>query len=206
MKIQKIQKEERLRNKRSQTSVIVVILLILLAIAGIVVLSAWVIPLVKNNLEAGNLKSDISIGSASFSEGNNDCGGLYGDQCVRVPRTYVYVERASSSSSSTTPLQAIEFAFQIGSKTLVYYNRNIPGSSESRTYAFALYGNNKPDSVKIVPVVLVNGKEKLLDASEAVPLVTDNSIIPRANLQSCSILLTQEYSDLPTDPSCIRSE
>jgi hypothetical protein len=198
MKTQKIQKEERLRNKRSQASIIITVLLVLLAIAGIVLLSAWLLPMIRDKLATADIKDEIAIQDAYYGTGNTDCGGLSAEECVVAPKTYITIKRATESSAN---LHAINFVFQIGSRVLTYYNTNVPSLSEYRVYSFSFFGAGKPDSVKIIPVVTVNGRQKMLDVDDEATVRLDNTAIPRYQLESCSLALDMSNGEFPSEPS-----
>lgn len=185
-------------SKKSQEGIIVTILLILIAIAAVTVLAMWKIPMIKNNLAASNININIYIdkGSTFYNDraGDWDCGGLY--NCVKEPRTYVKVVRGADNAE----LYAIKFVFTKGTKTYMYLNTNVPQEIESRIYSFMLYGENKSDYVEIAPVVLVNGKQKTLPASEKADLRTSDAIISRDYLEMCSIPLASSSGEIPPEP------
>lgn len=184
------------RNERSQTSIIVTVLLILVAIAGVVVIAAWIIPMIKDNLAAGNLKADISIDREGtfYNTDVPDCGL---DVCLPSPRTYVKVSRGSTG---TGELYAIKFIFHKGDKSLIYINTNVPSPSESLSYVFLLVDENKTDSVDIVPIMLVNDKQKALDVADSALVGTDSRLIPLNNLQRCSQAVNADAGNFPSDP------
>jgi hypothetical protein len=189
------------KNKRSQSSIIVTVLLVLVSIAAVVLLSAWVIPMVRDNLAASALHVDISMDrDGTFYNDNTNlaCPFIPATQCVSDSKTYVMIKRGTSD---TTPLYAIKFIFKVGAQSLVYINKNIPAPAEYRTYSFALVGVNKPTSVQIAPVVLVNGAQKTLDIIDTVDLRTDSSSVLRYKLESCSSP-ANTGEDLPLDPIC----
>jgi hypothetical protein len=186
--------------KKAQTSLIVTVLLILIAIAGVVLIASWVIPLIKENLSNANMPVGISIDreGSFYNTGTVTCEAWNQDMCdgVSDPRTYVKVDRVASDNSK---LVGIKFIFSVGSSNIVYINKNVPAPSEYRTYVFALSGASQPSSVKIAPVILSGSNEKTLEVSDEASLSLVNTIISLEKLEYCSTLISST-SDLPAEP------
>ena len=186
------------KSERSQTSIIVTILLILVAIAGVVIIATWIIPMIKDQLSAGNLKADISIDREGTFYNENPGTDCMFDTCLVDPRTYVKVTRGSTG---TGELYGIKFVFHTGTRTLIYVNTNVPSPSESLSYAFLLVGENKTDSVDIVPIMLVNGKQKMLDISDSATIGIDTKLVPVDKLERCSLPVVGASGDFPPYPA-----
>lgn len=191
------------KEERGQTAIIVTILLILVSIAGVVVISTWVIPMIKNSLSEGNLKADLSIDrDGTFYNPNvlSDCGGI--TDCLKNPRTYVKVTRGSTGVGE---LYAIKFIFHLGDQSLIYMNTNVPAPIESRTYSFYLVGENKTDSVEIAPVMLVDGNQRNLQVLDSISIRTDSMVVPLNKLERCSQPMNSNSGNFPSDPdaSCL---
>jgi hypothetical protein len=197
-----IEKQNVKKSKRTQSSIIITVLLILVAIAGVLIMANWIIPMIKDNLASANLRVEISIDrdGTFYNDGSNtDCGGVY--NCVKDPRTYVKVTRAAGD---TTQLSAIKFIFRKGDSIFVYTNHNVPAPVETKTYSFALFDANKTDSVELIPIVITSGgKTKSLDAVDKVDIKTDNSkLVSGSTLQPCSLPVATSGSLPPYPDSC----
>jgi hypothetical protein len=186
--------------KKTQTSIIVTVLLVLISITAVVVFSVWILPLIRDSMAASKINVDISIDRSGtfYNEVTNlDCGGLGPLDCIDQPRTYVKINRGSSESNA---LYAIKFIFHKGTDTFIYTNKRVPDIIESRTYSFMLSGVNKPDYVEIVPVVMINQKEKTLDIVDKANIGTDSIIVPKYKLEECSIPVSFASNNLPPEP------
>jgi len=199
--------KKNLKNKKTQSGLIVTVLLVLVAIAAVVVLSAWIIPMVRNNLQTSGLRFDISMdrdgtfydpdGSFTNLVGCSGCGSNQSATYIKVTRGTM----GSAGSDTGASLYALKFIFQIGGKSFTYINSKVPGELESRTYYFALYGENKPDSVKIAPVVLVNGGQKTLEIADETQLRTVEGYVTVDKLERCSIPISGGRAEMPPVPA-----
>ena len=195
-----------MKNKKSQSGIIVTVLLVLVGIAAVVVLAAWIIPMIRDNLQTSGLRFDLSFdrdgtfydpdGSFTNLAGCSGCGS-------NQSATYVKITRGpmnAADSDAGTSLYAVKFIFQIGGKSLTYINTDVPGELESKTYYFALYGENKPDSVKIAPVVLSGSGQKTLDVADETLIRTVDGYISVDKLERCSILVSGSIGNMPPVP------
>jgi len=198
-------KNKNKTSKKSQSGIIVTVLLILVGIAAVVVLAAWIIPMVRDNLQTSGLRFDVFIdrdGTFYDSDGSfanmTGCSGCGSNQSA----TYVKITRGamSEAESDTASLYALKFIFQIGGRSITYINTHVPGELESRTYYFSLYGENKPDSVKIAPVVFVSGGQKTLEVADETQIKTADMYIGIDKIERCSTPLIGS-GDLPPVPS-----
>jgi len=168
--------------KHSQASIIVTVLLILVSIAAVTILAAWIIPMVQTSLEARDIRVDISIDKEGtfYNDGTAVLGGCSG--CDATAKTYVKLVRGPGMAS----LYGIKFIFDASGKAFTYINTNIPGELESKTYVFQLYGENKTDSVIVVPIALVNGRKVSLDLADKANIPVSSLTITLDKVEKCS--------------------
>jgi hypothetical protein len=157
------------KTKKSQTEVIVTVLLVLIGIIAVGLVSAWIVNMVKNNLqgtECFNTADQIKVDLGDytyFSDAQN--------------ATYVSVSRGSNDFNLTGFIITVSgsgdsqsYTIKDGaavSTTIKMYSASdtklkVPGISGIKTYNLT-YDPSEVKTVKIVPIILVGTKEKFCE-------------------------------------------
>jgi UDP-N-acetylmuramyl pentapeptide phosphotransferase/UDP-N-acetylglucosamine-1-phosphate transferase len=158
-----------LKNHKSQTEVIVTVLLVLIGIIAVGLVSAWIINMVRSNLqgtECFNTADQIKVDLGDytyFSASSN--------------RTYVSISRGAgdfnltgfiitvSGAGSSQTYNIKDGATGSASGVLLYpnsVNLVVPGLSGLKTYNLS-YTAGEVKKVKVVPIILTNNKEKVCE-------------------------------------------
>jgi hypothetical protein len=154
--------------KKSQTEVIVTVLLVLIGIIAVGLVSAWIVNMVKNNLqgtECFNTADQIKVDLGDYT---------YFSDSQNV--TYVSVSRGSNDFNLTGFIitvsglgdsQSYTIKDGAAASTLIKMysneaNLKVPGISGVKTYNLT-YDVSEVKTVKIVPIILVGTKEKFCE-------------------------------------------
>lgn len=160
----------KMKSKKAQSEVITTVLLILIALAGIAVVSVFIIGMVKDRL--GSTECFKTVGQLSL---NLDEGMTYYDSATST--VFVSVDRKQENFNLTGMLVSVKSdssakAFKvkfIGSDTGVSMYQSpaspivLPGLGERRTYEISVAGAGL-GTIKKVAIAPIIGKDKQCDA------------------------------------------
>ena len=143
--------------KKSQSSVIVSVLLIIVAIAAIAIVGSFTLKMVKDNAKYDNVDVSLSIDSK---------GTYYSDASGNIKDIYIRLKRGADRAN----LSGVILLFYSSGEAKVACNItpnevvSLPLVFESRTYFFNSLV--KPSEIQIYPIALINGENKILQASD----------------------------------------
>jgi hypothetical protein len=134
-------------NKRGVSTLVATILIILIVVAAMAIVWLIVLPYLREGIEMGE-EAKVSIetsGGFTFWDEENKSA------CVQIKR-----------GTDQATLSKIEVVFSVNgeSKIGIFAGNALPGVNEKSVRCFPL--DAKPDSIKIVPYILVGNKEKSL--------------------------------------------
>ena len=145
-------------NKKGISAVVATVLIILVTIAGVAVIWAAVIPMIRDSLEFPSLSGRVSVLSS----------GGYTVYDAEKKVAMVQVKREVDEGV----MNRIRVSFSVGGNS-VSSSVIAPGSGQTKVYAFDLSSYGVPDSVGVSPIfVAKSGKEKEGSVTSEVDLST----------------------------------
>ena len=191
-----------MRSKKGVSDVVNSVLLVVVSVLAIGVVGIFLFTFLSDNsISLSDMNLNIQRVEAFY---NNQ---LIKSQVVSVGESgsiveyretmYVSVERGTDSAN----LIGLNFIFSVDGNSYSCIRRMVPGILESHVYAFkSSIFNKKPDKVEVVPIALINKKERIAKSG----FVAEISEIEKTfseKINECGGFCCESNPDLPPYPS-----
>lgn len=164
-------------NKKAVSEVVSTVLIIMITVAAVGIIMAWVVPMIRNNVDKGSAcfeaQSDISL----VTDGgytcivNNATGSLANGSVVSGFGNISLQIRKGPSTKIT--LAGIQVLVSVkGNTNSEMLNSSMLGNNEEKTYVISNTKYNNAESVKIAPIVKVGSTNQVCDIAQTVLLTT----------------------------------
>jgi hypothetical protein len=176
-----------LNSKNSQANVITTILLILVSVVAVSILGIFIINFVKDNLKFSNVNVELSIDTGN----GKPC---YNPESLELK---LYIRR-TGGNGNLSAIKLVVF-YNDGNRESML-NREVPLVFENFEYVFYEL-ENKPDYIAIAPVVKIDNKEKALDLSDKVEVISSSDCSSSGQTVSGAVLSSSPESVVGKPPA-----
>jgi flagellin-like protein len=163
-------------NKKAVSEVVSTVLIIMITVAAVGIIMAWVIPMIRNNVDKGSACFDAQSDIALVTDGGYTCiiNNATGWDGTNVTSGFgnisLQIRKGPSTKIELADIQIL--VSNQGNTQSVYLNQTMPGNNEEKTYVISSQKYNNAESIKIAPVVKIGSTNQVCDISQTVPLST----------------------------------
>ena len=151
--------------KRAVSEIVATVLIIAITIVAVGVIAAWVVPMVKNNLEGGTACATAERELSIALDSGLNCVDEEGNVSLSV-------KRGADSSVSITGAQVLVYVN--GSSISANDTNTIPGLNEQKAWSVNSSSYVGASKISIAPIITVGKITKTCKVSSEVALVACN--------------------------------
>jgi hypothetical protein len=183
-----------MKNKRGVSDVVTQVFLIILTIVVVGVVFVFLFDILKvDSIDLSDLDLSMNIEGSYRNE-------LIPSKIINADEyketAYVTVQRGDGDDRLT----GLKFVFTVDGNSYSCIRRSVPQKLETSIYAFksSLF-NKKPEKVEVVPLVFVDGKEKIAKSGYSVAF-SDTNMDLVEKVDECGGFCCNSGDDLPANP------
>lgn len=161
-------------NKKAVSEVVSTVLIIMITVAAVGIIMAWVIPMIRNNVDKGSACFDAQSDISLVTDGgytcivNNATGWNGTGVSSGIGNISLQIRKGPSTKIALAGIQVL-VSVRGDTKSEVL-NVSMPGNNEEKVYVVSNIKYNNAESVKIAPIVKLGSTNQICDISQTVPL------------------------------------
>lgn len=161
-------------NKKAVSEVVSTVLIIMITVAAVGIIMAWVIPMIRTNVDKGSACFDAQSDIALVTDSGYTCiinnATAWNGTAVTsgFGNISLQIRKGPSTKIALAGIQVL--VSTRGNTKSEILNESMPGNNEEKTYVISSIGYNNAESVKIAPIVKLGSTNQVCDISQTVPL------------------------------------
>lgn len=157
-------------NKKAVSEVVSTVLIIMITVAAVGIIMAWVIPMIRNNVDKGSACFDAQSDIALVTDSGYTC--IINNATVEGTSGYGNISLQIRKGPSTKiELAGIQVLVSLkGETSSTILNASTLGNNEEKVFVISDEKYNNAESVKIAPIVKLGNSNQVCDISQTVLL------------------------------------
>ena len=162
-------------NKKAVSEVVSTVLIIMITVAAVGIIMAWVIPMIRTNVDKGSACFDAQSDIALVTDSGYTC--IVNNATVNGVSGYgnisLQIRKGPSTKVNLAGIQVL-VSLKGNTKSTIINSSSytLPANNEEKTYVVSSTDYNNAESVKIAPIVKLGSTNQVCDISQTVLLST----------------------------------